>query len=286
MSALKMNSPRLEKKKISHFRRKDAFRKALCWPHLWRAGQLSIYSPVQGQISPRRVFFSRCGSLRNICWSADSHTEQTHQRSVVPLLVLGDISCGSIPVLMEILLQNGGSGAFCGCDPPFQPSSRKEDPTLRNNFLCCVWAAPFPPGNTLTSSFLFHGVKRSQILPGAYSSRYFYSPHVLAHTLVWRQPHLALKLTFQAVNKALLHPQEGGVTAWIWGSWQCFTVIQSTQIYALGWKKLCQSSPSWWWPAVQGRLRHTCPAKVNKRLRWWGWISPPTYQHTSYPFIQ
>lgn len=33
-----------------------------------------------------------------------------------------------------------------------------------------------------------------------------------------------------------------------------------------GWKKLCQSSPSSHWPAVQGRLRHTCPAKVNKML--------------------
>lgn len=41
------------------------------------------------------------------------------------------------------------------------------------------------------------------------------------------------------------------------------------QIYAVvfaEWKKLCQSSSSSCWPAGQGRLRHTCPAKVNKML--------------------
>lgn len=31
-------------------------------------------------------------------------------------------------------------------------------------------------------------------------------------------------------------------------------------------KKLCQSSPSSGWPAVQGRLRHTCPAELTKML--------------------
>lgn len=115
-------------------------------------------------------------------------------------------------------------------------------------------------------SFIFHSVKQPNSIK--IPSRYFHSPHVLVHTLVLRQPHLTLKMSFQAVNRALLHPQQGdAVEESQYG--QCFTVIQSTQIYALvfaGWKKLCQSSPSSNWPSVQGRLRHICPAKVNKIL--------------------
>lgn len=100
---------RKEKKK-SHFRRKDAFWKVLLTSslksraafHLFscpRPNSSSLIEPVL-QILPRRVCLSCVAP-----WGISADTEQTHQRSVVPLLVLEDISCGSILVLMELLPQ-------------------------------------------------------------------------------------------------------------------------------------------------------------------------------------
>lgn len=167
------------------------------------------------------------------------------------------------------------------CDPPVQPSSRKEDqhwgiyeedPTLGSNFLCCVWAAPFPPGKAeelIDRSFLFHSVEQSQTVPGTYWSRYFYTTRVFAQTLVLRQLHLTLKMSFKQWTE-LCSPSArwclGGFMVWTWGSWQCFTLIQ---IAACKFLLLCLLDGKNYVrvpPAVQGRLRHSCPAKLNKML--------------------
>lgn len=128
--------------------------------------------------------------------------------------------------------------------------------------------------NTFISSLFFHSVKQSQTPPGTYSSRYFYRTHVLAHTLVLRQPHLTLKMTFKQwtelcsiLSKVMpwrSHRMDTGELEMLHCHPDC--CLQNYAVVFAEWKKICQSSSSSLWPAVQGRLRHTCPAKDNKML--------------------
>lgn len=160
--------------------------------------QLSIYSPVQGQISPLwlslccRYHLERLFFFLNVCLLEGYLLTATQSKPTKGLCEhpCADVACPHVPWL-----------------EPFVAVISHSSPDLVRKiqhtgiiFSVVSELHHFHQGrlrNTLISSLLFHSVKQSQTPPGTYSSRYFYRTHVLAHTLVLRQPHLTLKMTFK-----------------------------------------------------------------------------------------
>lgn len=147
----------------------------------------SLIEPVL-QISPRKVFFF----FLNVCLLEGYLLTATQSKPTKGLCEhpCADVACPHVPWLEP----------FVAVIPHSSPDLVRKIQHTGIIFSVVSELHHFHQGrlrNTLISSLLFHSVKQSQTPPGTYSSRYFYRTHVLAHTLVLRQPHLTLKMTFK-----------------------------------------------------------------------------------------